>query len=245
MKFIMQNLLIFLLIIVPSINAQDIEVIVPDTFLQDTLGSDIAFKIYIVNQSSDSQIVFLKRTINILPHPDWTSSLCFGDLCYSPTIDSVATSGNFPFPPALQPNDTLDASIHVFPFTQQGTATLQVRIGTFADPGTVYTYDFTAEGLVTSVDDADGKVNDYQLEQNYPNPFNPSTRINYKVGEPGLVQLKVYNVLGVEVASLVNDYKNSGNHFADFYAPGFSSGVYFYTLSINNFTQIRKMILEK
>jgi len=229
----------------PQIYAQDIELIVPDTFLQDTLGSDIAFKIYVINRSSVEQTVFLVRTINILPHPDWTSSLCFGQSCYAPIIDSVATSGVFPFPPPLQPDDTLDTSIHVFPITAQGTATLQVQVGTFADPGTRYTYDFTAEGLVTSVDGDDGTVNDYQLGQNYPNPFNPSTRINYKVGEPGLVQLKVYNVLGVEVASLVNEFKNAGNYFSDFKASGVSSGIYFYTLSINNFTQTRKMILEK
>jgi len=243
MKFIIKKLLICLLFMFPQIYAQDIELIVPDTFLQDTLGSDIAFKIYVINQSSDTQMVFLKRTINILPHPDWTSSLCFGQTCYAPFIDSVATDGILT--PPLAPGDTLDSSIHVFPFTAQGTATLQVQVGTFADPGTRYTYDFTAEGIVTSVDHENGTVNDYQLGQNYPNPFNPSTRINYNVGEPGLVQLKVYNVLGIEVASLVNEFKNSGNHSVDFRAETFSSGVYFYSLSVNNFTQTRKMILEK
>ena len=85
----------------------------------------------------------------------------------------------------------------------------------------------------------------YNLSQNYPNPFNPSTKINYNVGEPGLVQLKVYNVLGVEVATLVNAQQNSGNYTADFNAAKLSSGVYFYSLSVNNFTQTRKMILEK
>jgi Secretion system C-terminal sorting domain len=88
-------------------------------------------------------------------------------------------------------------------------------------------------------------LNSYYLFQNYPNPFNPSTRISYYVGEPGLVQLKVYNILGVEAATLVNDYKNSGNYSVDFDAAKLSSGVYFYSLSVNNFTQTRKMILEK
>jgi hypothetical protein len=88
-------------------------------------------------------------------------------------------------------------------------------------------------------------LNTYYLFQNYPNPFNPSTRINYNVGEPGLVQLKVYNVLGVEVASLVNEFRNTGNYSVDFNAGIYSSGVYFYSLSVNNFTQTRKMILEK
>ena len=60
-----------------------------------------------------------------------------------------------------------------------------------------------------------------------------------------MVQLKVFNVLGVEVANLVNEYKNAGDYSADFNALNLSSGVYFYSLSVNNFVQTRKMILEK
>jgi hypothetical protein len=85
----------------------------------------------------------------------------------------------------------------------------------------------------------------YNLSQNYPNPFNPSTKINYNIGEPGLVQLRVYNVLGVEVATIVNEQQNAGNYTIDFDASRFSTGVYFYSLTVNNFTQTRKMIVEK
>ena len=122
---------------------------------------------------------------------------------------------------------------------------VQLQAGTFHNPNQRITVDFKAVTDPTiDVDDA-SLVNTYALSQNYPNPFNPSTKINYRVGEPGFVQLKVYNVLGVEVATLVNEQKIAGNYSANFNAAKFSSGVYFYTITVNNFTQTRKMILEK
>lgn len=88
-------------------------------------------------------------------------------------------------------------------------------------------------------------VNAYQLNQNYPNPFNPSTRINYKVGEPGLVQLKVYNVLGVEVASLVNEHKSTENILLILMHQTFQAESTFTHLRSITLKQTRKMILEK
>lgn len=89
------------------------------------------------------------------------------------------------------------------------------------------------------------KILDYHLEQNYPNPFNPNTTINYAVKERGFVQLKVYDVLGKEVATLVNEEKPRGNYSVSFTGNDFPSGVYVYSLRVNNFTQNRKMILLK
>jgi hypothetical protein len=198
----------------------------------------------VVNVSADTQIVFEVRTIDDMPS-GWSSSLCFGDLCFAPFIDSVATTPDFLTPP-VAPGDTLETSIHVF--TDQvsiATAHVQIEVGTFSNPGLRYVLNFTlTTDPSVGVQEIDF-LNSYYLFQNYPNPFNPSTRISYNVGEPGLVQLKVFNVLGVEVASLVNEFKNTGNYSVDFNAANYSSGVYFYSLSVNNFTQTRKMILEK
>jgi len=83
----------------------------------------------------------------------------------------------------------------------------------------------------------------FNLEQNYPNPFNPTTTINYSVRESGFVQLKVYDVLGKEIATLVKGEKSAGNYSVKFNGNNLPSGVYFYTLRINNFVQGRKMIL--
>jgi len=86
---------------------------------------------------------------------------------------------------------------------------------------------------------------EYSLEQNYPNPFNPTTQINYSIKEGGLVQLKIYDILGKEVATLVNENKEAGNYSVDFNATELPSGVYVYQLTTTGFTQARKMILAK
>lgn len=85
----------------------------------------------------------------------------------------------------------------------------------------------------------------YSLEQNYPNPFNPSTKIEYKIQEAGLVSLKVYDVLGKEVANLVNEAKAVGNHNVTFEAGNLPSGIYFYTIKAGKFINTKKMILVK
>jgi carboxypeptidase T len=92
-------------------------------------------------------------------------------------------------------------------------------------------------------------VYNYALEQNYPNPFNPSTIINYSIPVDGNVELIVYNILGSEVAVLVNEYKETGNHSVEFSTEdlksSLGSGVYIYTLKSGSFTQTRKMVVLK
>jgi len=85
----------------------------------------------------------------------------------------------------------------------------------------------------------------YILFQNYPNPFNPETIISYQIKEQGLVQLKIYNLLGSEVAVLVNEVKSKGSYEVIFYADNLPSGVYIYSLRINDFVQNKKMTLLK
>ncbi len=104
---------------------------------------------------------------------------------------------------------------------------------------------------VTSVND-NFKIETFRLEQNYPNPFNPATKIKYTipasyVGNENLrsVQLKVYDILGREVATLVNEKKQPGEYEVEFDAKNLTSGVYFYKLQAGNFIQTRKMILMK
>ena len=86
---------------------------------------------------------------------------------------------------------------------------------------------------------------DFILYQNYPNPFNPTTNIRFQIAEGGFVNLKVYDVLGNEVATLVNEQKSSGEYQLEFSAIGLPSGIYFYQLKAGNFTQTIKMILLK
>ncbi len=85
----------------------------------------------------------------------------------------------------------------------------------------------------------------YALEQNYPNPFNPSTTINFSIPVEGFVTLDVYNTIGQKVASLVNETKTAGTYKVDFDAATLTSGIYFYKISVGNFTETKKMILMK
>jgi hypothetical protein len=243
MKYL--HLFIVSLFITSFCFAQEIMVITHGMTKYEPVGTfEIVIDFEVVNVSPDTQIVFEVRTINNLP-PGWTSSLCFGEYCFSSDVDSIVTAPPFPEPPLL-PGDTLLTSLHVFTdMISIATAYVQIQVGTFTNPGNRITLDFTATTDSTVSVNENNVINSYYLFQNFPNPFNPSTRINYYVGEPGLVQLQVYNVLGVEVASLVNEYKTAGSYSVDLSAFNLSSGVYFYTLLVNNFKQTRKMILEK
>jgi hypothetical protein len=86
---------------------------------------------------------------------------------------------------------------------------------------------------------------DFRLSQNYPNPFNPATVISYSVPTEGIVSLKVYNLVGQQVAELVNANQNAGAYNVEFNAQNLSSGVYYYKLETNGFVDTKKMILVK
>jgi len=116
----------------------------------------------------------------------------------------------------------------------------------WADPSIKLKYDVTV-----NVDNLEMVLpTKFVLKQNYPNPFNPSTKIKYQVPEVSFVTLKVFDVLGSEVATLVNEEKPAGNYEVDFNAKGLTSGIYFYQLRVypagggaGSFTETKKMIL--
>lgn len=86
---------------------------------------------------------------------------------------------------------------------------------------------------------------EYNLEQNYPNPFNPKTQINFAIPEEGYVTLKVYDIVGKEVATLVNETKAHGIYKVNFDASNLGNGTYFYRLYVNGFIATKKMMLIK
>jgi hypothetical protein len=106
--------------------------------------------------------------------------------------------------------------------------------------GTVHEYDKTVEATPGAP-----LPTEYALDQNFPNPFNPQTSITYAVKEAGFVTLKVYNLLGQNVATLVSAKMEAGQYTAAFTANDLPSGVYVYRLEVNNFTAQKKMVLLK
>jgi photosystem II stability/assembly factor-like uncharacterized protein len=110
------------------------------------------------------------------------------------------------------------------------------------NPGALYRWSGTS---LTEVGESASLPERFMLMQNYPNPFNPSTRIVYRVGSRESVSLRVYDVLGREVATLVNEVKQPGSYEVSWVASGFASGVYLYRLQAGNYIDTKKLILLK
>ncbi len=104
---------------------------------------------------------------------------------------------------------------------------------------------YKCDNIQTDVHTTENKELYFNLLQNYPNPFNPTTNIGFRIAEFGFVSLKVYDVLGREVAILVNEEKHAGNYEVKFDGSGLSSGIYFYKLNTENYSSVKKMILMK
>lgn len=113
-------------------------------------------------------------------------------------------------------------------------------LGTY--DGSILKYD-----LVTDVEDFDSEelITNYSLVQNHPNPFNPTTNISFTIPEQGNVKLNVYNILGEIVSELVNKNLEAGSHQYQFNAKNLTSGIYFYSISVNGFSEVKKMNLIK
>lgn len=99
--------------------------------------------------------------------------------------------------------------------------------------------------VVTDVKEVSSVPAQYSLSQNYPNPFNPSTTIEFSLPASSNVELKIFNLLGQEVAQLLNEEFEAGTYNVNFNAQNLSSGIYFYTINAENFSSTKKMILMK
>jgi hypothetical protein len=121
--------------------------------------------------------------------------------------------------------------------------------------GTTYSYRLTVvdmdgsrtthASIASATPSTAGAVSEFALSQNYPNPFNPETSISYTLAEASRVSLKVYNISGEEIATLVNGNENSGIHTVNFSAANLPTGLYFYRLDAGDFSATRKMMLLK
>ena len=118
------------------------------------------------------------------------------------------------------------------------------RDGTFNPRNTLYLRKYVVDTL-TGITSQIQIATQFELSQNYPNPFNPTTKINFQIPDTKLVTLKVYDILGKEVATLVNEKLSAGSYEVDWNASDCPSGVYFYKLITNEFSDVKKMVLVK
>jgi len=100
-------------------------------------------------------------------------------------------------------------------------------------------------GKITSVNSKDDVTSIFALSANYPNPFNPTTTISYSIPKTSFISLKIYDILGREIATLVDEEKQFGNYEVKFDGNNFTNGIYFYRMQVDNFSETKKFILLK
>ena len=160
--------------------------------------------------------------------------------------DLAAKTGDALFVPKESMSVPIDFEINDAdgaPRTGQLDYSKSAEGNSYAD-ATLWSYTFIGDKPV-GVNDKPATVNQFSLEQNYPNPFNPTTKINYSIARPGLVSVRVYDILGRQVAQLVNRNQSEGSYSVDFNAANLSSGVYIYQIQSGSFTATKKMMLLK
>lgn len=212
-----------------------------DTSLFNVTATKGVFK----NTGSTNLNFTFVRFLNSLPAPDWTSSMCVGTNCFSSVLDTVPPRGASPVTMAPGQQDTL---IIDFNGVSIGTGTVIMKVWVGATPTNFVTDTFKVHLGPVGIRQISSIVEGYKLEQNYPNPFNPTTKINFSLPKKENVSLKVYDILGNEIANLINNESISqGSYSYEFNASDFniSSAVYYYVLKTENFTSTKKMMLIK
>ena len=133
--------------------------------------------------------------------------------------------------------------VEVYDFENDSTPDLFISVSRVQQPSFI-TYYYKNKFLLLSVNETEN-INNFSLSQNYPNPFNPSTKISYSIAAAGIVSLKIYDILGREVSTLVNEEKPVGRYEVNFNASQLASGVYFYQIKAGDFVQTKKLMLLK
>ena len=119
------------------------------------------------------------------------------------------------------------------------------RASSFGGPSDIYAHHIGSNGLTKVNKQVTGVATEYTLSQNYPNPFNPSTQIQFSIARAGLVTLKVYDLLGKEVATLIHQELTPSTYSVTWNASNVASGAYFYRIESGSFVQTRKLLLMK
>lgn len=109
----------------------------------------------------------------------------------------------------------------------------------------IYKLDLSTTGIKDNRTEQNRSQNDHQLHQNYPNPFNPSTTIEYHLPKSNYVNLKIFNIAGHEIETLVHGYQTAGEYQIKWIAEGLTSGMYFYRLQVGEFLETKKLIFQK
>lgn len=197
----------------------------------------------IVRNTSGTTLNFrFARIENTLPS-GFETQMCY-DLCYAPFIDTISLPSD---PPYSIPAGHQDTMFYIdFSCIGQGLGTSIVKMYSADNPAMFVQDTFKVQIGSVGITPISTIAESYSLMQNYPNPFNPATTINFTIPSLQNVSLKVYDILGNEVSSLVNNERlASGQYEIKFDASKLSSGIYYYTIRAENFIDTKKMLLVK
>jgi len=230
-------LIVFFTAWLQPVKGQSFSFVPDNAMVYDAPGSEIIIHVPIINTSNDTIIVYVLRTQNDLP-ADWSSSFCFDGLCFAPFVDSAASD---PIPPG----DTVDFSLDVYTDTIPGTATFRVVAKNMENPSDSIAVVLVASTDLSSIKNNSQGITSFSLNQNYPNPFNPTTTISFELKDRSFTTLKIFDILGREVASLINKELESGYHQYSFSVADFKlhSGIYYYRLTTGNYQEAKKMMV--
>ena len=214
----------------------------PDTASYEnggTFGSYYTYAVLSNTGSTPVKIKFQKMARNI--PSGWSADLCY-ELCYVETEVIPPGDQNYV---TLAPG-VIDSLFDVtWGVPGPGVGTQTVRMFNYDNPSQFVETTFHVRRTTTAVTPISSLVKSFELKQNYPNPFNPTTNINFSIPKNQNVSLKVYDMMGREVAELVNRFMQAGEYKADFSGANLTSGVYYYALKTEEFTATKSMVLVK
>jgi hypothetical protein len=203
----------------------------------------IVAKAYYKNTSSTVQNFKFERVLNSLPGPTWGSSMC-AQYCYGEEVNIIPLEG-YHLPMDPNAGDTMTVDVHG---ATPGMATIVIRAYLESNHNNFIVDTFRIQLGPVGIRQISSVIDGYKLGQNYPNPYNPSTKINFSIPRTERVSLKVYDILGNEVANLIPDKISQPGTFAvEFNSSDYklSSGVYYYTLRTESYVSTKKMLLIK
>lgn len=200
----------------------------------------------LLNPVSGSLQIRIIRTVNELS-TGWQplgTSICNYQLCYATTTDTATETYS---------SGSTDDSIFVYFYCKNfgepyipGSGRVRLRAELVSNPSEFIELEFKGNTTETiGINQISSVVREFSLEQNYPNPFNPVTNINFSIPKNEFVSLKVYDILGREVKSLVSQHMTPGQYTVDFDASGLSSGMYYYSIRAGENVSVKKMVLVK
>ena len=189
-----------------------------------------------VNNSSDTALIRAVREEEILPS-GWASSICI-DVCYPPTVDTAIFY--------LAPGDTQTYVMYFYTDSIPGAGNIKMRFENVTNSQNLFVQRFYCTTITTGVsENVSTHPDQFWLGQNYPNPFNPVTKIVFEIPNRNFTSLKVFDVNGKELKTLISERLSKGKYEVDFDGKDSPSGIYFYVLNFGSISKVKSMILLK